>query len=371
MPTSRNAATAMALALCLAAAPARAEAREAPYALALTGAGGAMVTDDQRGYLGLAGGGGFGRLELRARPLAELGVDWVEGELRGGLLVVGPGIEQPGGLVDLSLGIRVAPRLGDVRPYLGVGVGLGFTGSDQRPVGTALLGLAFFLIDELTLAPELELVHVIQPDGPHQSSDAIFVALGLSLTYRPVFRDAPAPEVIERETTTERETTRVVREPAEPLPFEPAPPPPPPAMDDLMFLVDAAVCGAGVEIVELHPPVLFEHDEATLTASGEVALHDVLAAIAAAPAEARITIEGHADRTGTDDHNEALALARARTVSRWLASHGVPRSRLREAAEGARHPLVEGESIEALAPNRRVTVRIEHDTAAASAVEAP
>ena len=58
-----------------------------------------------------------------------------------------------------------------------------------------------------------------------------------------------------------------------------------------MFLVDGAVCGTGVEVITLLPPVLFDHDQNVLTASGEVAMHDVLARVMEAPEDARIVVD--------------------------------------------------------------------------------
>jgi outer membrane protein OmpA-like peptidoglycan-associated protein len=343
---------------------ARPAGHASPWALGLVGAGGAMLTDDQRNDLQFGGGGGFVRVELRARPFDELGVDWLETELRGSFLVVGPGeLGNVGGVLDFSLGVRIAPRVGDVRPYGAVGFGVALTGLLARPVGTGTIGLAFALGDEVLLGPEIDVQHVIQWDGPGASSDAVFLAVAAAFTYRPVSHPAPPlPEVRIEERTT------VVLQPPPPaeIAFEPAPPAEPTRMDELMFLMDGAVCGTGVEVVTLLPPVLFDHDRSELTAAGEVAMHDVLARVTEAPDGARIVVEGHADVTGTSDYNEQLALARAHTVASWLAAHGVARESLRETGQGARRPLVDGETTDALAPNRRVTIRIEHDGATVS-----
>jgi len=344
----------------------RAEAQQAasvihasPWALGVVGAGGAMVTDDQRETLGFGGGGGMARIELRARPFDELGIDWIETQLGGAFTLVGPGIGgNVGGVLDFDVGARIAPRFGDARPYLSVGVGVAFTGPYVRPVGNAALGVAFQVGEEIAVGPELGLQHVIQWDGRGYTSDAVFLSVGAAITYRPVPHPPAEPEVIVE--VIERET---VRERPPQTAFDPAPPAEPTHYEELEFLVDAAVCGAGVDVVTLLPPVLFDHDASELTDPGEVAMHDVLTRVLAAADGSRIVVEGHADATGTSEHNERLALARAHTVASWLIAHGVAHESLRETGHGDRAPLVDGETDEALAPNRRVTIRIEHDGA--------
>jgi len=334
-----------------------------PWAFGMSGAGGAMVTDDQRDMLSFGGGGGLLHVALWARPFDDLGVDWIETEVGAGMLVVGPGERgQVGGVLDFGLGLRIAPRIDDIRPYASVAFGLALTGSLTRPVGTGAIGVAFQLSDELALGPELGVQHVIQWDGPGQTSDAVFLSFGAAFTYRPVPHPPVVPEVEVLVVTEERVTT--VRAPAEELAFEPAPPPEPTRMEELSFLMTDAVCGEREpETLTLLPPVLFDHDHAELTAAGEVAMHDVLARVLEAPESAHIVVEGHADATGTSDYNDALASARASAVAEWLITRGVPRERLEQTSHGDRQPLVDGESDQALAPNRRVTIRIEspHD----------
>jgi outer membrane protein OmpA-like peptidoglycan-associated protein len=360
----------------LSAVPASAQApaiREAPWALELALAGGAMVSNDQTEVLELSGGG-TARLGIRVRPLDALGVDWIEGDVGGGVLVVGPGDGEIGGVFDVSLGARVAPRLGDLRPYLAIGVGVGVTGPLVRAVGRVAIGLAFPLGDEISLAPEAALLHVVQDDGPRQSDDALFASLGLSLAYRPAERPPPPePEVVEivreRERIVVRDGERQEARVFVPPPPEP-PPPDPVSMDEIFSLVERAVPGSTLRVVLLVPPILFDHDLAVLTPAGEVAMHDVLDRVADAPADARIVVEGHADQSGEVAHNLGLSRERARVVADWLVARGVDRDRIRQIGEGAARPLVVGEGVEALAPNRRVTIRIEsHEPAPATPEE--
>ncbi|MFO0680673.1 MAG: OmpA family protein [Sandaracinus sp.] len=314
---------------------------------------GAMVSDDQRGPMHFGGGGGMARLELRVRPFDEL--DWLEGDVRASFAVVGPGADSGvGGILDFGLGVRAAPRVGDARLWVGVAIGLGLTGPFGRPTGTLGAGIAFLLGDEVTLGPEIQMHHLVQWDAPGASSDAIFLSGGASFAYRPVSRP-PEPEAEPAPIVVQQHEQVTHWHPP------PAPEPSPTYFEELDGLMTAAVCGdpAPSPVVTLLPPVLFEHDASVLTAAGEVAMHDVLARIVEAPAELRVIVEGHADATGTDDYNELLAFDRARTVADWLVAHGLPEARVEARGQGERAPLVDGASIDALAPNRRVTIRLE------------
>ncbi len=324
-----------------------------PWGLGAAVTAGAMASDDQRGPLHFGGGGGMARLELRARPFDAF--DWLEADVRASFAVVGPGGETGvGGILDLGLGVRAAPRVGDARLWVGVAIGVGLTGPFVRPTGTAGLGIAFLLGDEVTLGPEVQLHHLIQWDVPGASSDAIFLSGGASFTFRPVSRP-PAPRSEPPPVVVEHHEHVTHRHPP------PAPEPSPPYFEELDALMSAAVCGPPppAPVVTLLPPVLFEHDQSVLTAAGEVAMHDVLARILAADATLQVVVEGHADATGTDDYNELLAFDRARTVADWLIAHGLGPARVEARGEGERAPLVDGASPEALAPNRRVTIRLD------------
>jgi outer membrane protein OmpA-like peptidoglycan-associated protein len=346
----------------LGAAPAAAQApiHPAPWALGFTLSGGAMVSADQRGQLDLSGGG-TARLSFLARPFRDLGIDWLEGEARAGFSIVGPGRGEPGGILAFELAARASPELGGgLRLPIALGVGLALTGPLVRAVGSVTVGLSIPLSSEVAAGPELTLLHVVQDDGPAFTDDALLLSAGLTLLYRPL--EGPLEEtapVEEPEEVTTAPRPAPPREPAGP-PLHLAPRVAPPSDDaELLSLVERAVPGSTLTVVILVPPVLFDHDADVITAAGEVSLHDVLARIAEADASARIILEGHADATGDVAHNLTLSRHRAEVVADWLERHGVPAERLRITAEGASRPLVTGDSTETLAPNRRVTIRIE------------
>jgi peptidoglycan-associated lipoprotein len=73
----------------------------------------------------------------------------------------------------------------------------------------------------------------------------------------------------------------------------------------------------------------------------------------------RASIEGHADERGTREYNQALGERRASAARDFLASQGVPTSRLVVTSWGKERPVALGSNEEAWAQNRRaVTVII-------------
>lgn len=74
-------------------------------------------------------------------------------------------------------------------------------------------------------------------------------------------------------------------------------------------------------------------------------------------ANARATIEGHADERGTRDYNLALGERRANAAKNYLVSLGVPADRVNTVSYGKERPVALGSNEAAWAQNRRaVTV---------------
>jgi peptidoglycan-associated lipoprotein len=73
----------------------------------------------------------------------------------------------------------------------------------------------------------------------------------------------------------------------------------------------------------------------------------------------RATIEGHCDERGTREYNLALGERRANAVKNYLAAQGVDAGRMTVISYGKERPLVDGQTEEAWAQNRRaVTVLV-------------
>jgi len=76
-----------------------------------------------------------------------------------------------------------------------------------------------------------------------------------------------------------------------------------------------------------------------------------------------LRVDGHTDTrpisTAPFPSNWELSLARALSVVRFLAGEGIPENRLVAAGFGEHHPLVEGDSAEDLARNRRIELKFD------------
>lgn len=67
-----------------------------------------------------------------------------------------------------------------------------------------------------------------------------------------------------------------------------------------------------------------------------------------------VTVIGHTDSRGTDDHNLELSQARVDSVIGYLVDHGIDPARVRGVAAGAADPVAPNDSAEGRALNRRV-----------------
>ncbi|MGR3501726.1 peptidoglycan-associated lipoprotein Pal [Pseudaestuariivita sp.] len=103
--------------------------------------------------------------------------------------------------------------------------------------------------------------------------------------------------------------------------------------------------------------VLFEVDQATLTASGRSTL-DGQARWLTENGVFQAVIEGHADEQGTREYNLALGARRANAVKEYLVSQGIPESRLRVVSYGKERPIEICSDEACYAKNRRAVTII-------------
>jgi outer membrane protein OmpA-like peptidoglycan-associated protein len=68
----------------------------------------------------------------------------------------------------------------------------------------------------------------------------------------------------------------------------------------------------------------------------------------------RVKIEGHADSSGRDDHNQALSEKRAQAVMDYLVAHGVSKDRLVATGFSSSVPTGTNETVGGRESNRRV-----------------
>lgn len=74
--------------------------------------------------------------------------------------------------------------------------------------------------------------------------------------------------------------------------------------------------------------------------------------------DTQIVIEGHADATGSDDHNLRLSRQRADAVANYLAGRGVKNARIDEKGYGESQPIGDNNTEAGRQQNRRVEVAI-------------
>jgi outer membrane protein OmpA-like peptidoglycan-associated protein len=71
---------------------------------------------------------------------------------------------------------------------------------------------------------------------------------------------------------------------------------------------------------------------------------------------ARLTIVGHTDSTGSDAINNPLSVDRAQSVRDYLAGRGVAPARVETSGHGSREPVADNGSDAGRAQNRRVEI---------------
>jgi peptidoglycan-associated lipoprotein len=102
--------------------------------------------------------------------------------------------------------------------------------------------------------------------------------------------------------------------------------------------------------------VFFESDQTDLTSTAVATLDKQAQWLSRYP-RYTFLIEGHADERGTREYNFSLGSRRAQVVRDYLASRGVPASRMRSVSYGKERPVAVCNDISCWSQNRRaVTV---------------
>jgi OmpA-OmpF porin, OOP family len=104
--------------------------------------------------------------------------------------------------------------------------------------------------------------------------------------------------------------------------------------------------------------VLFKSSSSQLTINSFDAL-DVLVHLLETHPSLHLTIEGHADSSGTSAMNIKLSKQRAEKVKAYLVKKGIDPARVSTVGYGNQHPLADNRSKEGKAMNRRVEFRLE------------
>jgi len=141
--------------------------------------------------------------------------------------------------------------------------------------------------------------------------------------------------------------------------------------EDRRVAMEQATRGTGVEVsrtqdnqLKLNIPndVSFDTNSAAIKPQMRGVLEPFANSLRDDP-NARLTIVGHADSTGSDSTNNALSIDRAQSVRDFLASRGVSPARIETAGRGEREPVADNSSEAGRAKNRRVEIYLREPSA--------
>ena len=111
-------------------------------------------------------------------------------------------------------------------------------------------------------------------------------------------------------------------------------------------------------VIVLPGEVLFASGKSVLTATAREKLQRVVEAVLQ-QGEGAIRIEGHTDSQGSSTFNDQLSQRRADAVREFLVDAGVARDRITAMGRGESEPIVDNNTAENRATNRRVEIVVE------------
>tara|TARA_R110002124_G_scaffold221975_1_gene387433 strand:+ start:7839 stop:8372 length:534 start_codon:yes stop_codon:yes gene_type:complete len=103
--------------------------------------------------------------------------------------------------------------------------------------------------------------------------------------------------------------------------------------------------------------VYFDFDRSSLKGGADDVVAEYAAFLLANP-NTKLRIEGHTDERGSREYNIALGERRAKSISKILASHGVPSNRYEIISYGAEKPAVRGHDENSWSKNRRANLSV-------------
>jgi outer membrane protein OmpA-like peptidoglycan-associated protein len=134
-------------------------------------------------------------------------------------------------------------------------------------------------------------------------------------------------------------------------------------MDQKAKEITASVPGATVTrvgeglVVTFDSGILFDFNSDVLKPAARTNL-DNLAENLASFGDSKLLFVGHTDSVGTDAYNQGLSERRAISVSNYLATKGVPYTRMSATGRGESEPIQPNSSDAGRAANRRVEVAV-------------
>lgn len=110
--------------------------------------------------------------------------------------------------------------------------------------------------------------------------------------------------------------------------------------------------------IDISADVLFDVDKATLTSKAKKEIRTAAREIKEANPSGTITITGHTDSDGADDHNQDLSERRAKAVTAEISSQLPDGVKVKTAGKGETEPIASNDSDAGKAKNRRVTITV-------------
>ncbi|WP_291734173.1 OmpA family protein [Bradyrhizobium sp.] len=101
--------------------------------------------------------------------------------------------------------------------------------------------------------------------------------------------------------------------------------------------------------------MFFDWDKSDITPEAAAILDRAVEAFQTT-GQARVTLAGHADKSGSDKYNQGLSQRRAAAVKTYMAGKGVPDGSIATEAFGESRPLVETADGVREPQNRRVEI---------------
>ena len=103
--------------------------------------------------------------------------------------------------------------------------------------------------------------------------------------------------------------------------------------------------------------VYFDTNKSAVQGTSETTLNSMADILKEYP-KSNVLVEGHTDNAGPDDYNMDLSQQRATSVSDYLISQGIAKSRLTTKWYGENQPVADNDTKEGKAKNRRVELAI-------------
>jgi WD40 repeat protein/outer membrane protein OmpA-like peptidoglycan-associated protein/Mg-chelatase subunit ChlD len=103
--------------------------------------------------------------------------------------------------------------------------------------------------------------------------------------------------------------------------------------------------------------IFFEYDKSRLTATSKGELNQVYKFLKNYPS-LQIEVAGHTDSMGSEQYNENLSLARAKSVKNYLTRKGIPENRIKVVGYGEKRPVATNSTEKGREQNRRVEFEI-------------